>query len=77
MTSYVSRELILCAFVWLDPGITPCCKTILRPRREEQFFSIKFEWRNLIHKSGFSESDIARFLGSDEEPTTFATQSLR
>jgi len=26
MTSYVSRELIPCAFVWLDPGITPCWK---------------------------------------------------
>src|SRR5947208_9406853 len=22
-------ELIPCAFVWHDPGITPCCKTIL------------------------------------------------
>jgi hypothetical protein len=22
-----SWKLILCAFVWLDPGITPCCKT--------------------------------------------------
>jgi len=24
MASYLSRELIPCAFVWLDPGITPC-----------------------------------------------------
>jgi hypothetical protein len=27
LASYVPGELILCAFVWLDPGITPCCKT--------------------------------------------------
>jgi len=26
MGNEVSRELILCAFVWLDPGITPCRK---------------------------------------------------
>jgi hypothetical protein len=27
LASYVPGELIPCAFVWLDPGITPCCKT--------------------------------------------------
>ena len=27
--SYVPGELIPYAFVWLDPGITPCCKTPL------------------------------------------------
>ena len=26
LASYVPGELIPCAFVWLDPGITPCCK---------------------------------------------------
>ena len=26
LASYVPGELILCAFVWLDPGITPCCR---------------------------------------------------
>ena len=31
LASYVPGELIPCAFVWLDPGITPCCKTILSP----------------------------------------------
>ena len=29
LASYVPGELIPCAFVWLDPGITPCCKTRL------------------------------------------------
>jgi hypothetical protein len=29
MASCVPGELIPCAFVWHDPGITPCCKTIL------------------------------------------------
>ena len=27
LASYVPGELIPCAFVWLDPGITPCCKS--------------------------------------------------
>jgi hypothetical protein len=27
LASYLPGELIPCAFVWLDPGITPCCKT--------------------------------------------------
>src|SRR5258708_35278107 len=27
MASYVPGELIPCAFIWHDPGITPCCKT--------------------------------------------------
>jgi hypothetical protein len=27
LASYVPEELIPCTFVWLDPGITPCCKT--------------------------------------------------
>ena len=26
LASYVPEELIPYAFVWLDPGITPCCK---------------------------------------------------
>jgi hypothetical protein len=29
MASYLSEELIPCAFVWLDPGITPCWKSRL------------------------------------------------
>src|SRR3984885_10929159 len=37
MASYVSRELIPCAFVWLDPGITPCCKT--RKLQRQEFFA--------------------------------------
>src|ERR1700747_2673687 len=28
MASCVPGELIPCAFVWRDPGITPCCKTL-------------------------------------------------
>ena len=28
MASYVPGELIPWAFVWLDPGITPCCKSL-------------------------------------------------
>src|SRR5262249_11153931 len=28
VASYVSGELIPCAFVWHDPGITPCCKSL-------------------------------------------------
>jgi hypothetical protein len=28
MASYVPGELIPCALVWHDPGITPCCKSI-------------------------------------------------
>src|SRR5258707_14333510 len=27
MASYVPGELIPCAFIWHDPGITPCCKS--------------------------------------------------
>src|SRR5215469_5107690 len=27
VASYVPGELIPCAFVWHDPGITPCCKS--------------------------------------------------
>jgi len=26
LASYAPGELIPCAFVWLDPGITPCWK---------------------------------------------------
>ena len=29
MASSIPGELIPCAFVWHDPGITPCCKTRL------------------------------------------------
>ena len=29
LASYVPGELIPYAFVWLDPGITPCCKTLI------------------------------------------------
>ena len=29
MASCVPGELIPCAFVWHDPGITPCCKTLV------------------------------------------------
>src|SRR5258707_1635797 len=28
MASYVPGELIPCAFIWHDPGITPCCKSL-------------------------------------------------
>jgi hypothetical protein len=28
MASCVPGELIPCAFVWHDPGITPCCKSL-------------------------------------------------
>jgi hypothetical protein len=28
MASCISGELIPCAFVWHDPGITPCCKSL-------------------------------------------------
>jgi hypothetical protein len=29
LASYLPGELIPCAFVWLDPGITPCCRSRL------------------------------------------------
>jgi hypothetical protein len=28
MASSIPGELIPCAFVWHDPGITPCCKSL-------------------------------------------------
>ena len=31
MASCVPGELIPCAFVWHDPGITPCCKSLKTP----------------------------------------------
>ena len=31
MASCVPGELIPCAFVWHDPGITPCCKSLFAP----------------------------------------------
>ena len=35
--SYAPGELIPCALVWHDPGITPCCKTILGPGAKNTF----------------------------------------
>ena len=32
MASCVPGELIPCAFVWHDPGITPCCRSRRRER---------------------------------------------
>jgi hypothetical protein len=37
LASYVPGELIPWAFVWLDPGITPCCKT--RKLKGYEFFA--------------------------------------
>jgi hypothetical protein len=31
MASCALGELIPCAFVWHDPGITPCCKSLFAP----------------------------------------------
>jgi hypothetical protein len=46
MASCVPGELIPCAFVWHDPGITPCCRSGLtltprmRPRAEAAVRSV-------------------------------------
>ena len=37
LASYLPGELIPCAFVWLDPGITPCCKS--RKLQGHEFFA--------------------------------------
>jgi len=42
MASYVAGELIPCAFVWHDPGITPCCKS----RR----FQLQVGWLDLLER---------------------------
>jgi len=36
MASCIPGELIPCAFVWHDPGITPCCKS--RKLQGDEFF---------------------------------------
>ena len=40
LASYVPGELIPCAFVWLDPGITPCCKSRWRPFLNNDFVAL-------------------------------------
>jgi len=37
LASYVPGKLIPGAFVWLDPGITPCCKS--RKLQGHEFFA--------------------------------------
>jgi len=37
MASSIPGELIPCAFVWHDPGITPCCKS--RKLQGDEFFA--------------------------------------
>jgi hypothetical protein len=37
LASYIPGELIPYAFVWLDPGITPCCKS--RNLQSHEFFA--------------------------------------
>ena len=37
LASYIPEEMIPYAFVWLDPGITPCCKTIFDPKARNIF----------------------------------------
>src|SRR5262249_26086116 len=39
MASCVPGELIPCAFVWHDPGITPCCKSPKLPR--DDFLAVR------------------------------------
>ena len=59
LASYVPGELIPCAFVWLDPGITPCCKTIFGS--EARNTRSKFAAESLIQETGDSDSIIAHF----------------
>jgi hypothetical protein len=33
MVSCIPGELIPCAFVWHDPGITPCCRSLQLKQR--------------------------------------------
>jgi hypothetical protein len=40
----IPGELIPCALVWLDPGITPCCKTRLVSVLAPNFGFWRFRW---------------------------------
>src|SRR5260221_14627408 len=65
MASYVAGELIPCAFVWHDPGITPCCKS----RRE---WSVELHFETNESRRGCVLIDIASRL-----PTSNHSFSLR
>jgi hypothetical protein len=71
MASYVSRELIPCAFVWLDPGITPCCKS--RNLQGHEFFAKTQNGKQSPIRVGaiaLSKSPVSLALG-DEVPHIF------
>ena len=64
MASCVPGELIPCAFVWHDPGITPCCKTILRIRARKIEFKIMRRYATLIQESIRLDSIVAYFYST-------------
>jgi hypothetical protein len=41
LASYLPGELIPCAFVWLDPGITPCCRSLLKAFKVSDSVAVK------------------------------------
>jgi len=69
--SYVPGELIPYAFVWLDPGITPCCKS--RKLQGHEFFAKTRNGKQSpirIDALALSKSPVGLTLG-DEVPHIF------
>ena len=60
----MASELIPCAFVWHDPGITPCCKSILT-----------IPARNIDSKARAPRFDCFKFQFHSICSVTFATVS--
>jgi hypothetical protein len=58
LASYVLGELIPGAFVWLHPGITPCCKWAFQP------FPVRQRVSGLRHVStGFQPGTFVEYRG--------------
>src|SRR5258707_1524083 len=62
MASYVAGELIPYAFVWHDPGITPCCKS-----RREWSVELHFETNEsrrvcVLNRYCVSTADLESFF---------------
>src|SRR6266550_4851567 len=64
MASCALGELIPCAFVWHDPGITPCCKTILPVGARKIDSRFRRQCATLIQESVRHDSIIAYFYST-------------
>jgi len=60
LASSVPGELIPCAFVWLDPGITPCRKSLRTPANSDSGDSMDWVMEAGMISSLFGSIDPSR-----------------